>query len=179
MIAADRPSSISFQTAKLAGGRHTSAGEGVCVVELASMIAGERFSDRPRAVCPVLAAYMRMVNDTIVNERLPELLPFAAALVGTRSSRRERRERARSCARWALEMGETARLGPFALGERWWGGRRAGSTCAVAAMRRGGPDLALALVELLLRESEASGEDEEATPAPGQAPAGDPSRPGW
>jgi len=41
---------------RLQPGSHRSPRDGVCVVELASVLAGERFSDRPRCVCEVIAA---------------------------------------------------------------------------------------------------------------------------
>jgi hypothetical protein len=41
------------QTARLSKGRDTSPEHGTCVMELASMLAGEPFSDAPRSVCPV------------------------------------------------------------------------------------------------------------------------------
>lgn len=89
--------STSFQTVRLAQGRHRSAAEGACAVELASMLAGERFSDRPRCVDPVLAAYMRAFNDRLGPAERQGLRPYAAAAVGTRAGRRARRARARLC----------------------------------------------------------------------------------
>ena len=37
----------SHQTVRLSAGKHRSPEDGVCVVELASMLAGETFTDRP------------------------------------------------------------------------------------------------------------------------------------
>jgi hypothetical protein len=50
---------VSHQTVKLSRGRHVSPASGMCVMELASVLAGERFSDHPQAVCPVIGALMR------------------------------------------------------------------------------------------------------------------------
>jgi hypothetical protein len=55
----------NFQTVRLARGRHRSAEDGACVMELASMLAGERFTDRPKSVCPVIAAFLRGYNDAL------------------------------------------------------------------------------------------------------------------
>ena len=50
----------SHQTVRLGRGKHASPTDGVCVMELSSMLAGERFSDRPRSVCPVIASLLRL-----------------------------------------------------------------------------------------------------------------------
>ena len=34
----------------------------MCVMELASMLAGERFGDRPVSVCPVIGAFLSMLE---------------------------------------------------------------------------------------------------------------------
>jgi hypothetical protein len=77
----------SFQTVRLRRGRHVSPEHGVCVMELASMLAGERFTDRPRSVSPVIAAFLRTYNDLVDDARRQDLYRFAADSVGTRSSR--------------------------------------------------------------------------------------------
>ena len=61
------------------------------------MLAGERFSDQPRCVDPVLAAYMRAFNDRLGHRDRQRLVPYAARAVGTRAGRRRRRERMRLC----------------------------------------------------------------------------------
>jgi hypothetical protein len=62
-------------------------------MELASMLAGERFSDHPRSVCPVLAMVLRAYNDGIDDERRQDLYTYASIVVGSRD-RRARRSRA-------------------------------------------------------------------------------------
>jgi hypothetical protein len=43
----------------------------MCATELASVLAGEPFSDRPRAVCPVIAGCVRAAEDALaVRSRL-------------------------------------------------------------------------------------------------------------
>ncbi len=83
----------SYQTTRLTGGRHASAREGACVMELASMLAGERFSDHPRSVCPVIAMVLRAYNDGIDDDRRQDLYTYASVVVGSRD-RRSRRTRA-------------------------------------------------------------------------------------
>lgn len=75
----------SYQTVHLTRGSHSSPREGVCVMELASMLAGEHFDDHPRAVCPVIGMLARAYNDAIDDRRRQDLYTVAADLVGTRS----------------------------------------------------------------------------------------------
>lgn len=160
----DRPveQPISHQNVKLQKGRHANPSQGACVVEIASMLAEEDFSDRPRSVCPMLAAYMRAVNDLAGDEDRQRLLPYAAALVGTSGNRRAMRGRIAACARWSRQLGEVSALRAALL--RWGGGLDTlGTTCARAALREGFP-LALAFADCLIG---AGGEPaaEEAYPA--------------
>jgi hypothetical protein len=80
-------------------------------MELASMLAGEPFSDRPRCVDPVLAAFLRTYNDGIDDKRRQELYPIAAEAVGTRSVSSVQSERARMCLRWAQTRHNAQRRG--------------------------------------------------------------------
>ena len=93
-------SPTSFQTVRLARGRHQSPDQGACVMELASMLAAEPFSDHPRSVCPVIAAFLRAYNDGLPDDRRQDLYEYAAKVVGTVSGRRVRRARARRCLTW-------------------------------------------------------------------------------
>jgi hypothetical protein len=93
-------SPASFQTVHLARGRHQSPDQGACVMELASMLADEPFSDHPRSVCPVMAAFLRAYNDGLPDDRRQDLYEYAAKVVGTASGRRVRRARARRCLTW-------------------------------------------------------------------------------
>ncbi|HEU4974827.1 MAG TPA: hypothetical protein VFT50_07020 [Baekduia sp.] len=87
----------THQNVRLARGQHASPDQGACVMELASMLAGERFSDHPRAVCPVIGSYLRRYNDGAPDDRRQDLLPVAAAIVGTAGDRELRRIRAGLC----------------------------------------------------------------------------------
>jgi hypothetical protein len=92
---------FSHQTVTIGRGRHSSPDAGACVVELASMLAGERFSDHPRSVCPVIAGFLRHYNDLLPDGEHAELYPYAALVVGTAASGRVRRERASLLLEWA------------------------------------------------------------------------------
>lgn len=137
---------ISKQNVRLASGRHSSPAEGACVVELASLLAGERFSDRPLSVCPVLGAYMRVLNDRLGDRSRQALLACAAELVGSRDRWKVRRRRARACARWADEMDSQRRWRRMVLALQ---PEVAVERCAVLASHRGvGLELGMALIRM-------------------------------
>ena len=87
---------VNYKTVTLARGKHASPTDGACVMELASMLAGEPFSDRPRAVCPVIGALLRAYNDAIDDVQRQDLYRYASKVIGTRSAgaiQQRRRER--------------------------------------------------------------------------------------
>ena len=47
----------------LSRGKHRSPRKGACFMEMASYLAGERWSDHPRCTHPLLASVGRLVND--------------------------------------------------------------------------------------------------------------------
>lgn len=66
-------------------GRHISPADGACMMEYISVLAGERFSDRPACVHPVLAHMARAVNDYMrdSDEARGLLLPLLHRFMGT------------------------------------------------------------------------------------------------
>ena len=104
----------SFQTVRLSRGRHRSPREGTCVAELVSMLAGERYSDRPKCACPALAAFVRGYNDGLDDERRQDLIALAPELVGTR--RGEAVTTARGDELVALAWSFERRVGLFRVG---------------------------------------------------------------
>jgi hypothetical protein len=105
----------SHQTVRLSQGKHRDPDHGACVMELASMLAGEPFSDRPRCVDPVIAGFLRTYNDGIDDRRRQDLYPLAAEAVGTRAVSSVQAERARMCVRWAQARHDLVRRGPRRL----------------------------------------------------------------
>ena len=102
-------SPVSYQTIKLGKGKHSTPEEGACVMELASMLAGEPFTDHPASVCPVIGSFLRSYNDTIDERRRQALYEYASRVVGSRGSRRAQQERADRLAAWAEEMQRSRR----------------------------------------------------------------------
>jgi hypothetical protein len=78
-------------------------------MELASMLAGEGFTDRPRCVDPVIAAFLRAFNDRLDTRTREALRPYASAVVNTRGDRRVTRARRQRCLRFVAGR----RLGPL------------------------------------------------------------------
>jgi hypothetical protein len=91
---------VRHQTIKLSRGRHDSPDEGACVMELASILAGDEFSDRPVSVCPAIAAFLTQHNDSIDDERRQDLYAYAAKVVGSRSPGPVQDERATRLTAW-------------------------------------------------------------------------------
>ena len=97
-------SPVSHQTIRLSKGKHSSPDEGACVMELASMLAGEPFSDYPACACPVIGSFLRAYNDSIGDERRQDLYTYASRVVDSRSGAAVQRRRAERVAAWAIEM---------------------------------------------------------------------------
>jgi hypothetical protein len=70
-------------------------------MELASMLAGERFTDHPRSVCPTIAALLRAYNDALDCRSRQDLYRYASQAVGTRGSYELAEQRARFVLAWA------------------------------------------------------------------------------
>ena len=110
----------SHQTVTLRRGKHASPDRGACVIELASMLAGDRFTDHPPSVCPVIAGFLRGYNDLVPDDELPGLYPIAARVVGSAGPRWVRRERARRLLEWAREPSGRVRTRRFYLRFETW-----------------------------------------------------------
>jgi hypothetical protein len=113
---------VSHQTIRLAKGKHQSAGQGACVMELASMLAGEPFTDHPRSVSAPIASFLRRYNDLLDDRRRQDLYPYASRVVGTASSPQ-------------VELGRVQRL--MAWADEMWASRRWPLRCRLTALRRG------------------------------------------
>ena len=97
-------SAVSHQTIKLSRGKHSSPVNGACVMELASMLAEEPFTDHPQSVCPVIGSFLRAYNDAIDDQRRQDLYAYAAQVVGSRSSAAVEQTRAERLVEWSAWM---------------------------------------------------------------------------
>ena len=161
-----------FGKVRLTQGGHDSPRDGVCVVELASLLAGEKFSDRPKCVDRVIGGYLRSLNDRVSHAERQRLLPYAERSVGSRANRKAAHLRRDLC---MLRAGGKPGAGGvrklferLAMRARIWfgvGGRQAlrlndgiGEYAARVVYARQGADEAIKLLDVLFEvgESEAA-----------------------
>jgi hypothetical protein len=143
----EMPRAFSHQTVRLSAGRHRSPHAGVCVMELASMLAAERFSDRAATVSPVIGAFLRTYNDGLDDVRRQDLYAVAAKIVGSAAGRAVEVDRAIRCLAFARRLGSPLPHGRAALAMA--SPEAAGTTAALAALRARRHDEALAFVDEL------------------------------
>jgi hypothetical protein len=86
----------------LSRGKHRSSRKGACFMEMASVLAGERWSDHPRCTHPLLGELARLVNDCTSDAGRQELAVLIPSVVGLTS------DDVRSDARIALRAAATA-----------------------------------------------------------------------
>jgi len=89
----------------LSRGRHRSQRSGACFMEMASLLAGERWSDHPRCTHPLLARLARLVNDYTSDACRSQLAILVPSVIGlTREDVRVDARIARRCACVALPV---------------------------------------------------------------------------
>jgi hypothetical protein len=128
------------------------------------MIGGERFSDRPRCVCRVIAAFLRTWNDGVGYVDRQRLEPYASHVVGTGGYRRISRIRRDICLSYAgadLDRGPLRRVAArvrmrgriawtVGIFPAIWLKEGAGAYAARVCFGRGGSEEAFALLDQLL-----------------------------
>jgi hypothetical protein len=92
---------VNLESVRLDPGAHRSPREGVCLMELASLLAKEPFSDRPRCVCVVIAAFLRGWNDRSGHAQRQDLRPYAGRAIGSRARRSVTHRRRDVCLIWS------------------------------------------------------------------------------
>lgn len=70
---------------QLSRGKHRSPRKGACFMELASYLAGERWSDHPSCTHPLLAALARLVNDHTSDAGRSRLAGLVPSVIGLTS----------------------------------------------------------------------------------------------
>ena len=81
-----KPSSPPDGIPFLSRGRHRSPRRGACFMELASVLAGERWSDHPSCTHPLLGQLARRVNDHTGDDGRQELASLIPSVVGRRGN---------------------------------------------------------------------------------------------
>ncbi len=81
MMATSQPDMLPM----LGRGKHRNPRRGACFMELASFLAGERWSDRPGCTHPLLAHLARLVNDCTSDGARPRLAPLIPSVIGLKS----------------------------------------------------------------------------------------------
>ncbi|MGE3173482.1 MAG: hypothetical protein AB7O97_12730 [Planctomycetota bacterium] len=74
-------------------GAHERRDDGMCAMEMVAWLAGEEHSDEPQCACPVIAAYVRTLNDFLPNDAARDRLlrPLVPKFVNTREPQAARR----------------------------------------------------------------------------------------
>lgn len=82
---------MSTPTITLDSGAHSTPEAGMCLLEAASYVAGEPFSDHPECVSPVLGSFGRSLNDVLPEDKRQELVPLIPRIIGTRDDGHDER----------------------------------------------------------------------------------------
>ena len=69
----------------LSRGKHRNPRRGACFMEMASFLAGERWSDHPPCTHPLLAHLARIVNDSVSDDGRAQLVPMIPSVIGLSS----------------------------------------------------------------------------------------------
>jgi hypothetical protein len=69
----------------LSRGKHRNPRKGACFMEMASVLAGERWSDHPKCTHPLLADLARLVNDCTSDDQRHQLAVLIPSVVGLNS----------------------------------------------------------------------------------------------
>lgn len=76
-------------------GGHKRPEDGMCIMEMASYVAREKFSDHPECVSPVIGAFCRSWNDALNDEDRNRLMrPYIFKVVGTKTTAEDEETRA-------------------------------------------------------------------------------------
>jgi hypothetical protein len=69
----------------LSRGKHRDPRRGACFMEMASFLAGERWSDHPACTHPLLAELARLINDSVTDRFRSRLIPLIPSVIGLKS----------------------------------------------------------------------------------------------
>ncbi len=87
----------------LSKGSHADATRGMCVMEMVSFLAGEKWSDTPVCSSPVVATFCQVINDRFEQDIRDKLQTYVPRLIGTASPEHDQ-ERAEYLALTAIRV---------------------------------------------------------------------------
>lgn len=94
-----------FKTFQFGSGSHPTREAGMCIMEAVAYVAGKEHSDAPYCACPVIAAFLRVMNDNVPDDRRGALLSdFVFRLVGTKATANIEQARAFMVADFAVRV---------------------------------------------------------------------------
>jgi len=108
---------IDLDSIVLAKGAHDPNGV-VCVMELASQLADEPWSDHPSCVSPVIGAFLRSWNDALDDGPRQMLKPYALKAIGTNTGPNDDNTRAWMVTDWLVRVQAPAWLSVAGLTEQ-------------------------------------------------------------
>ena len=96
----------AVEALSLKSGNHSPNDTQMCVMEAASYIAGEPWSDHPQCACPVITDFMISWNDSLPSdaERDRLLKPLIPLVVGTRSTPAVEEKRSYMALDWLIRV---------------------------------------------------------------------------
>ena len=99
-----KPTTELAEVIRIQAGGHRSFADGACAMELVSYMAHETYSDHPKCASPVLAAFVRPINDRMDDDTRQKLAPYLIRLIGTVGTRGQEQTRAYMLADWACRV---------------------------------------------------------------------------
>lgn len=109
---------LDLESLRLDTGRHSRAEVGMSFLEAVSVVAaGEKFSDSPRSVSPVIACFTRDWNNSLDDEARQDLKPYIHQVVGSILTDDVEDHRGWQCTDWLVRVQATAWLRAAGLAE--------------------------------------------------------------
>jgi hypothetical protein len=93
VLRAPQRAALNLDDLVLSVGAHSTVAEGVCVMEAASIVAGEVWSDRPTCASPVISRFLRRWNDTLPWRPRQALKRYICPVIGTATTDADEAER--------------------------------------------------------------------------------------
>ena len=69
----------------LSAGKHKSPADGMCVMEMAAFLAGDKWTDSPACASPVVTTFCQVINDKMSQAFRDKLQGYVPRLIGTAS----------------------------------------------------------------------------------------------